>query len=97
MNEKPGDKPPQIIIHETDDSVAKVSVRLDGEAVWLTPQQLADLYGTSRPNVTMHIKNILAGGELNEDAVCKEFWLITVYHGSPRENAIRLYECKNHE
>jgi len=72
MTNEPDNKPPQIIIYETDDKVARVSVRLDGETVWLTQQQLSELYGTSRPNVTMHIKNIFSAGELSEDAVCKK-------------------------
>ena len=72
-NSTSGNKPPEVIIYETDDKVARVSVRLDGETVWLTQQQLAELYGTSRPNVTMHIRNILADGELQENSVCKKF------------------------
>jgi hypothetical protein len=73
MRDEPENKPPQIIIYETDDKVARVSVRLEDESVWLTQQQLSELYGTSRPNVTMHIKNIFSDGELNEDSVCKKF------------------------
>ncbi|MDR0588057.1 MAG: hypothetical protein LBG61_03665 [Burkholderiales bacterium] len=72
-HDTPENKPPQIIIYETDDKIAKVSVRLDGETVWLTQQQLADLYGTSRPNVTMHIRKIFSDAELLESAVCKKF------------------------
>jgi len=72
MTKKPDDKPPQIIIYETDDKVSRVSVRLEGETVWLSQQQLSELYNTSRPNVTMHIKNIFSDGELHEDAVCKK-------------------------
>ena len=72
MTIEPDHKPPRIIIYETDDKVARVSVRLEDETVWLTQQQVSDLYGTSRPNVTMHIKNIFSDGELNEDAVCKK-------------------------
>ena len=67
------EKPPQVIIYETADGIAKVSVRLEDETVWLTQLQLADLYGTSRPNVTMHIRNIFSAGELFETAVCKKF------------------------
>ncbi len=67
------EKSPQVIIYETAEGIAKVSVRLEDETVWLTQQQLADLYGTSRPNVTMHIRNIFSHGELAEAAVCKKF------------------------
>jgi len=73
MCDEPENRMPKIIIYETDDKVAKVSVRLEDENVWLTQQQLAELYGTSRPNVTMHIRNIFADGELLADAVCKKF------------------------
>ena len=67
------EKPPQAIIYETADGIANVSVRLEDETAWLTQQQLADLYGTSRPNVTMHIRNMLTDGELAAAAVCKKF------------------------
>ncbi len=72
MSNELDNTPPQIIIYETDDKVARVIVRLENETVWLTQQQVSDLYGTSRPNVTMHIKNIFSDGELNENAVCKK-------------------------
>jgi len=73
MSAQPEKQPPQIIIYETDDQLARVSVRLAGETVWLPQQELSELYGTSRPNVTMHIKNIFSDGELKENSVCKKF------------------------
>ena len=73
MPNEPENTPPKIIIYETDDQIAKISVRLEDDTVWLTQQQLSELYDTSRPNVTMHIKNIFADRELREDAVCKKF------------------------
>jgi hypothetical protein len=66
-------KHPDFVIYETDDKVAKVSVRLEEETVWLTQAHLADLFHTSRPNITMHIKNIFEEGELQQVAVCKNF------------------------
>lgn len=72
-NDTPDNTPPKVIIYEAEGAIAKISVRLDGETVWLTQQQLAALYGTSRPNVTMHIRNILSEGELLEETVCKKF------------------------
>ena len=63
----------QIIIYTGDGGQPIINVRIDGETVWLTQAQLAELFGTSRPNVTMHIKNILDEGELLEDSVCKDF------------------------
>jgi len=72
-NELSKNKYANFVIYETADSAAKVSVRLDEETVWLTQAQLADLFITSRPNITMHIKNILEEEELREFSVCKDF------------------------
>jgi hypothetical protein len=71
MNELSG----EIVIFETSDGLATVDVRIDGETIWLTQKQLADLFQTSRPNITMHIKNIFDEGELAEESVCKDFLL----------------------
>jgi hypothetical protein len=73
MNETEHKEQTEFIIYETDNKVAKVSVRLEEETVWLTQAQLADLFMTSRPNITMHIKNILEEGELQVISVCKDF------------------------
>ena len=66
-------KHPDFIIYETDDNVAKVSVRLEEETVWLTQKQLAEIFDTTRENVVQHIKNILQDGELSENRTCKNF------------------------
>jgi len=63
----------EIIIYQTDDGMPKIEVRVENETVWLTQAQLAELFNTSRPNVTMHIKNIFEEGELVEISVCKDF------------------------
>jgi len=63
----------EILIYQSKDGLTRVDARLESETVWLTQAQLAELYGTTRPNVTMHIKNILTEGELSKDLVCKEF------------------------
>jgi hypothetical protein len=66
MSNESENKPPPIVIYGTDEQIAKVSVRLEDETVWLAQQQLVDLYSTSRTNVTMHIRNIFADSELRE-------------------------------
>lgn len=61
----------QILIYQTDDN--KIKVRLEDENIWLTQQQLAELYKTSRTNVVEHIKHIYQEGELLESATCRKF------------------------
>ena len=61
-----------IIIYTTDDGQVRIEVRLEDENVWLTQNTMAELFDTTRNNITMHIKNIFAEGELEEKSVSKE-------------------------
>jgi hypothetical protein len=68
----------EIIIYEASDGLARVDVRLDGETVWLTQQQLATLFESSRTNVVEHIKHIYDEEELVEAATCRKFRQVRV-------------------
>ncbi len=63
----------QIIIYQGEDGETRIEVKFTGETVWLSQQQMAELYQTTRPNIVQHIKNIYADGELDEMATCKNF------------------------
>ena len=60
-----------IVIFESGDE--PVQVRLEGETVWLTQAQVAELFAVTPQNITMHLKNIYEEHELEEDSTCKEF------------------------
>lgn len=62
-----------IIIYQSENGVVRLDVRIEDKTVWLTQQQMADLYGSSRTNVVEHIKHIYEEGELQEDATCRKF------------------------
>ena len=62
----------EIVLYQRGDAPA-IDVQLDGDTVWLSQQQLADLFQTSRTNVVEHIANIYAEGELSQEATCREF------------------------
>ena len=47
-----------IIIYQTDDGLTKIDVKIQNETVWLSQQQMADLYDTTKQNISLHIKNI---------------------------------------
>lgn len=53
----------QIILYQDDNEITRVSVRFADEDLWLTQNQLAEIYCTTRENVTMHINNIYADGD----------------------------------
>ena len=76
MIDKPqGSTPPvgQMLIYQTEDGRLKVEARLENETLWLTQQQMAELFQTSRTNVVEHIQHIYEEGELVETATCREF------------------------
>jgi len=60
----------QIIIYQTEDGQTQIDVRLENETVWLTQKQIAELFGTKRPAITKHLKNIYASEELDEGSTC---------------------------
>ena len=63
----------EVIIYQTEDGLTKLDVRMEDETVWLTQQQMAELFQTSRTNVVDHIKNIYEECELDENSTCRKF------------------------
>lgn len=61
----------EIVMYQPDETI-RLEVRVENETVWLTQQQMADLFLTTRNNVTLHIGNIFKEGELDESSVRKE-------------------------
>jgi len=62
----------QLIIYQTEDGHTRLEVRLEDESVWLTQRLMANLFQTSKQNISLHLKNILEEQELVEDSVVKE-------------------------
>ena len=63
----------EILIYQSDDGLTNIEVKVQDETVWLTQQQMADLFRTSRTNVVEHIKHIYDEGELDENSTCRKF------------------------
>lgn len=63
----------QILIYKSEDGHANLRVTLEGVTVWLTQDQMAELFDKGRTTITEHIQNIFKEGELDETAVCREF------------------------
>jgi hypothetical protein len=63
----------ELILYTTEDGKASVQLRVAQGSVWLTQLELAELFQTSKQNISLHIKNILAEGELQADSVVKEY------------------------
>ena len=65
----PAEHKDEIILYQPDDLV-RLEVRLEGETVWLTQEQIAYLFGTKRPAITKHLNNIYKSGELDRSNTC---------------------------
>ena len=63
----------EIIIYKTQDGKTQIDCRFEGDTLWLTQAQIAELYGRDRTVITKHIRNIYAEGELKESSVCANF------------------------
>jgi hypothetical protein len=71
----------EIIIYQTEDGLTKIDVSMQDETVWLTQEQLAELFQRDKSTISRHIKNIFAEGELDEKVVVAEF-ATTSQHGA---------------
>ena len=85
--EQPGG---EIIVYQRDGAPA-IDVRLEDDTVWLSQQQLADLFQTSRTNVVEHIGNIYAEDELDESATCRDFRQVRVEGSREVARSIPFY------
>ncbi len=67
------DKYGEILIYQSEDGLTNIEVKMQDETVWLTQQQMADLFQTSRTNIVEHIRHIYDEKELDEMSTCRKF------------------------
>lgn len=68
-----GEPSPGLVLFQPADGGQALRVRVEGETVWLTQAQMAELFQTTKQNISLHLRNILEEQELGEDAVVKEY------------------------
>jgi len=68
----------QILIYQSKDGNIKIDVHLQDESVWLTQEQMGQLFGKDKRTVSEHIGNIFKEGELNENMVVRKFRTTTL-------------------
>lgn len=73
----------KIILYQDDNEITRVSVRFADEDLWLTQNQLAEIYSTTKQNISQHIDNILNDGELDANRTVKDF--LTVQQEGKRQ------------
>lgn len=75
-NDKPQPTNSQFILYQDDNGITNVNVRFDGTDVWLSQQQIAQLFDTSQQNISLHISSIIDEDELSKEATHKYFLLV---------------------
>jgi hypothetical protein len=61
-----------LILYTSDDGQTRLHLRIEGETIWLTQLEIAELFQTTKQNVSLHAKNIFEDGELSPEATVKE-------------------------
>ena len=80
-----------VLIYKTEDGKTDIKVRFENEDVWLSQQQMAELYQTSRTNIVEHIKHIFEEGELTAEATCRKFRQVQTEGSRNVEREIPFY------
>ena len=80
-----------IVIYQLDDGKTKIDVKLEDEIVWLSQQQMADLYDTTKQNISSHIKNIFEEEELEMNSTVKEFFTVQKEGNRKVERKVKYY------
>jgi hypothetical protein len=91
MTDKPSG---EIILYPRVEGAPALEVRLDGETVWLTQAQMAELFQTTPQNITLHLKAIYSEGELNEAATCKDYLQVRQEGNRQVSRALRHYDLR---
>ena len=76
MTKNPKQSVNSIILYQDENGITNVNVVFSGEDLWLTQNQIAEIYDTTQPNISMHIDGILKDGELPLEATHKKFLLV---------------------
>ena len=74
-------KQDQIVIYQTEDGQTQIDVRLENETVWLSLDQMAELFQRNKSTISRHIKNVFEEGELNKEVVVAKY-ATTTQHGA---------------
>jgi hypothetical protein len=84
----------EFLLYQTEDAQTRVQVRFEAGSVWLTQQQLADLYQSTPQNITQHIRAIYATGELREEATCKPYLQVREERGRQVSRSLKHYNLE---
>ena len=80
-----------ILIYQNEKGDTKVDAYFNDSTIWMTQKSITQLYQTSPHNVTLHIKNIYADGELYEEATCKDYLQVQSEGSRTVQRKVKIY------
>ena len=80
-----------IVIYQSEDGLTKIDVKIENDTVWLSQQQMAELYNTTKQNISSHIKNIFEEQELETNSTVKEFLTVQTEGNRHVERNVKYY------
>ncbi len=86
--------PSEIILYQAEEGRFQIALSRDGDSIWLNLNQIADLYQTSVPNISMHIRNILKDGELEPDSTVKKYLTVQTEKTRQVQRNISFYSLE---
>lgn len=84
----------ELILYKSEDGTTSVRLRAEGGTVWLTQLEMADLFQTSKQNISLHIKNILEEGELEEKATVKDYLTVQKEGNREVQRSVQVYSLE---
>ncbi len=91
MSQDKSDSTPGIVLYQSPDGGPALSVRLQGQTAWLTQGQMAELFQTTKQNISLHVRNILEDGELPAAATVKEYLTVQTEGTRSVERSVEHY------
>ena len=80
-----------IVVYQSEDNTLRLDVQMAQETVWLSQQQMAELFNSTIPNISIHIRNIFKEGELASAATCKEFLQVQIEGTREIQRSAKFY------
>ena len=81
----------ELVLYTSDDGLTRLDLRVEGRTVWLTQLEIAELFQTTKQNVSLHAKNIFEDGELNPEATVKDSLTVRIEGKREVQRTIQIY------
>jgi len=84
----------KILLYQTEDGVSRIECRLQGETLWLSLNQIADLFGRDKSVISKHLKSIFEDGELSREATVAKYATVQTEGARQVEREIEYYSLE---